>query len=1033
MYRTLLLIGSFSLHSIVSICQTGNGTFVTPISNEISFDFGDGLITDIQEDWNGFIWVATSKGLYRFDGTEVRKYDESDDILPHSLVYSIYVDHQEERIWLATRGGLAKFDPAEEKAQVYRHNPNEPSSLADDLARRVIKDRNGRIWVSCANRGLDLLLPDGLGFKHFFFDHPQIEELRRQDYQLNLSALNSFTAVVQDAIHDEVLWLGGPFGFLRLDVDKEEFEWIDSPLKDLDQETPETSLVELYSLDKRLLVGHTAGAYVYDTEKKAVEHIDTRTAHGDLLRVIKFTEYDDMVAISFRNGLAQLDKATLEVKEKWFDQPDLNRIYGIQLVDRAGRSWISSSGEFHLHHGFANTVTAYLLPESHRKSPQVVKILNDDQLLCLTAQSEHFYVFDLKQMEWQVRSFRGTRPQSTQWRDFIKMDNDHLILLARDNLFKLNFRTGFISPLAHDFNLVRPRFSKLLLDQQNDLWIGSLDHGLFRLNLTTGLSENFSEEFNTVRNSSVYSWITTMLEDQSGKIWIRLGRGYAIYDPDTKVFTTFPLHKYPRSFRYIRNFSEGPDGNIWISSEDRGIGRTESEDLSRGMVDFINADSGLSSNNIMQIDFDAEGRLWILSDVGFDTFEPANRGIRKSTWSVGIPKSNQFFFLPDGAVCLVLSTGGVGIFNPKLLNEERPIPQPYLSKIRVRDRLIFQGNRPKLENVQIFTHRDFLAFEYSALGFLNPKEFAYRLEGVDEDWIETTERQTASYSNLKPGTYSFDLKARNAGGKWSAVNSISVFLAPVWYETWWFKAGLALLLIAAIYLLYRWRLNSVRKNERIKADFQQKLNEVEMQALRSQMNPHFLFNSLNSIQHFIIKNQPKEAVDYLNRFSRLVRLILQHSRAKLVTLKEELDALKLYLDLENLRFKNRFSYQLEVDPALNQNDIEIPPMLIQPFVENAIWHGLLHKKESGHIRIKMNRKDEVLTCVIEDNGIGRKASAARKSNFNQHRKSMGMSITKDRLDIINHQQMGDASVVIHDLTSEAGESTGTKVEISLPI
>ena len=1007
-------------------------TFVTPISNEIEFDFGNGNVTDVKEDWNGFIWIATTKGLFRFDGTEVRAYSDSDQGLPHSLVYDMLVDHEEKRIWLATRGGLAKFDPATELSEIFRHDPFDNSSLADDLARRVIKDRQGRIWVSCANRGLDLLREDGQGFQHFFYDYGEAEKLRRADSQFNLSSLNSFTAVTQDALENDVLWLGGPFGLLKFNIADSSFQWIDSPLHSIDAQTPDKSIVALYSQDQRLIVGHTAGAYIYHTETKEIEIINNETEHGPLLRAGKFIEYNDMIAIAFRNGLLQMDKETMQVSKKWIDQPDLDRIYGIQLFDSAGRSWISSSGRFHLHHGFQNILIAYLLPTSFRMNPAVVKVV-DDEVICLTSQGEFYFIFDLALQTWRPQRFRGEKlDPNINWQDFIQRDDRHLLLLSRDAIYQLDYKTGMVSTLNHDLDLVRPRFTKLILEE-GQLWIGSLDLGLFQLDLATGKTKNFTSAFNTKSNFSAYTWISDLHQDRNKNLWIRLGRGYSVHDPKSNLFTNYPPNDFPNSFRYVRNFAEEENGNIWLSSEDRGIGKVEFDQIEKGITQLINTKEGLSSNNILQIDFDEKGILWILHDLGFDTYNPATGDITKSTWSIGIPKCSRFFFLPDGSIGLILDAGGIGVFDPGLLSEDRAIPEPYLTKLRIRDRLVYQGNRLGLQNLRILTSRDQLGFEFSALGFLNPKEFAYRLDGVDEQWIETTERQTATYSNLKPGNYQFLLKARNAGDRWSEVKNISVYLAPQWYESWWFKGLVAIGLFVLFYLFYRWRLNTVRQKERMKSDFKQRLNEVEMQALRSQMNPHFLFNSLNSIQHFIIKNQPKEAVDYLNRFSRLVRLILQHSRAKLVTLKEELDALKLYLDLENLRFKNRFSYKVAVDPTINQHDIEIPPMLIQPFVENAIWHGLLHKAGSGEITISISKQGEALLCTIEDNGVGRKASSARKSNFNQERKSMGMSITKNRLDIINLQQVGEAAVEIHDLESSDGTPEGTRVEITLPV
>ena len=1026
----LFLLSSINLVSLSAQFRDYT-TFPTDVGAH--FNFGEGTVTDIKEDWNGFIWLSTTNGLYRFDGTEVKRYERDDKIIPHSLVYSLLIDDEERVIWLATRGGLAKFDPENETSTIYRNDPQDPTSLADDLVRRVIKDREGNIWVSCVNRGLDLLVKDSIYFKHYFFDYPHIDRLHNMDHQLNLSDLNSFTVLTQDAIQDQVFWLGGPFGLIKFDAAEASFDWLDSPLKVMDEKTPESPIVELFARGDEIIVGHTAGAYIFNAQNQKITLLNTSTIKGDLIRATKITEEDGLIHIAFRNGLLQMDGDSKKVLNKWHDDPSLNQIYGVQLRDRNGGTWLYSSGLLQRSQDLNYPVQGYFLPEDHRQTPAIVKPLSDKYLILFTNQTASYFLFDLKSNQWIENPFRWSgRPSSISWQDFARLDSTHIMLLSRDKLFILNVYNGSIYEKKTDLELVRPRFSTILIDGNKDLWLGSLDHGLFRIHLPSGVSEHFSHVFNSERNSSAYTWITKLHHDKTGNIWIRLGRGFSVHQT-SQSFKNFPIGEYAgHTFRYVRNFAENSRGEIWLSSEDRGIGKMSSTNLSQGITDFFTTNDGLGSNNIMKIAFDQNDVLWILSDIGIETFNPATREIQKMTWSLGIPHTDDFFFLPNGMVALTLEAGGIGLFHPGLLREKRPPPMPYLTKVRVRDRVIYQGNRSELNRLNILTKRDYLGFEFSALGFLNPKEFAYQLQGVDDDWIETTERQTASYSNLKPGNYNFLLKARNIGGMWSATNNIAVVMPPHWYETLWFKSLVLLLILASIYFIYRWRVDSIRQKERLKSEFQQKLNDVEMQALRAQMNPHFLFNSLNSIEHFIIKNQTREAVDYLNRFSRLVRIILQHSRTKVVTLKDEIDALKLYLDLENLRFKNKFHYSVNIDPTLNQHDIEVPPMLLQPFVENAIWHGLLHKKEPGNLMISIRKDRDRLICIIEDDGVGRRSSEKLKARSNPHRRSMGMNITRNRLDILNHENQGSATLDIKDLYSDLGESKGTRVEITLP-
>jgi LytS/YehU family sensor histidine kinase len=236
-----------------------------------------------------------------------------------------------------------------------------------------------------------------------------------------------------------------------------------------------------------------------------------------------------------------------------------------------------------------------------------------------------------------------------------------------------------------------------------------------------------------------------------------------------------------------------------------------------------------------------------------------------------------------------------------------------------------------------------------------------------------------------------------------------------------------------IYTFYHFTAKQIRIEERLKAEFDKKLSNVEMTALRSQMNPHFIFNCLNSIDYYILKNETEKASDYLNRFSRLIRLILQNSRSNYVNLKDELEALRLYIEMESLRFHQKFDYRIEIDKQLNTTEFEIPPMLLQPYVENAIWHGLLHKKEQGMLHLRLGLEAQQLICSIKDNGVGRKAAGDFRSKSATKQKPMGMRITEDRISLINRLYDTKAAVEIIDLHDEKGSPCGTQVNLCIPI
>ncbi len=225
-----------------------------------------------------------------------------------------------------------------------------------------------------------------------------------------------------------------------------------------------------------------------------------------------------------------------------------------------------------------------------------------------------------------------------------------------------------------------------------------------------------------------------------------------------------------------------------------------------------------------------------------------------------------------------------------------------------------------------------------------------------------------------------------------------------------------------------------REAQMILMSTQQKMTEVEMQALRAQMNPHFIFNCLNSINRYIVKSDQTTASLYLTKFAKLIRLILDNSNCKNVTLTNELEALKLYIEMEALRFDKKFTYEIKVTPNMGSDTIELPPLIIQPYVENAIWHGLLHKEGNGHLSITVSMAgDSMLECVIEDNGVGREKAKILKSKTATSRKSLGMQLTENRLSLLNKHAELNASVEIIDLQNGGMEAMGTKVVLKIPV
>ncbi len=302
------------------------------------------------------------------------------------------------------------------------------------------------------------------------------------------------------------------------------------------------------------------------------------------------------------------------------------------------------------------------------------------------------------------------------------------------------------------------------------------------------------------------------------------------------------------------------------------------------------------------------------------------------------------------------------------------------------------------------------------------------LENYDNSWHPAGPDRKAYYFNIPPGKYVFRVRGANSVGAW-AERDMTITIFPPWWRTWWAYCLYGLLFMAAIFGAFQIQRRRLLLTERGRA----RVTELEMEVLRAQMNPHFIFNSLNSINWFIQQNDRGKASEYLTKFSKLIRLILQNSKSSIIPLESELESLALYLDLEEMRFDYHFSYKISVPPDMETSTLKVPPLIIQPYVENAIWHGLMHKEEKGKLDIEVSEEDDQLFFKITDNGIGRKQAAALGSKSAIKHKSMGMQITGERIAQLQRPGSKESTVTVYDLSQKDGSFGGTEVIIKIPV
>jgi hypothetical protein len=323
--------------------------------------------------------------------------------------------------------------------------------------------------------------------------------------------------------------------------------------------------------------------------------------------------------------------------------------------------------------------------------------------------------------------------------------------------------------------------------------------------------------------------------------------------------------------------------------------------------------------------------------------------------------------------------------------------------------------------------------EFVALSYKSDKNIKYDYKMVSENadtlWHPVQDLHK-EFSLLASGKYVFSLRAFDINGNPSqSIKPIIFVINPPFWDTAWFKILTALFIITAIILFFYLRTKNIQKKEEQKTQINKKFAELELQALQAQMNPHFVFNALSAIQNFILNNDAEEATDYLSRFSRLMRLFLESSRNKYISLSDEKVLLEYYIQLEQLRFKDKFTYQITLGDGVSL-DTEIPSMLLQPFVENSINHGLVYKENNdGYLNIDFKRETDALICTIDDNGIGRKKAAEIKSKSLKSYKSRGTEITEERLRSLELIENTKIEISIIDKKDENQVAIGTKIVI----
>jgi len=303
---------------------------------------------------------------------------------------------------------------------------------------------------------------------------------------------------------------------------------------------------------------------------------------------------------------------------------------------------------------------------------------------------------------------------------------------------------------------------------------------------------------------------------------------------------------------------------------------------------------------------------------------------------------------------------------------------------------------------------------------------------LNGDWSTPSNLREVRYDFLPPGDYEFEVKTSSVRGEWSSDKLQYAFtINPPFWEENSFRILSFIGLVSTVWFFLLRRIRKIKKQEQEKSKARQLIAELESKALRAQMNPHFVFNCMNAIQEQILMKEIQSAYTYLSKFARLMRMVLEHSSEHALTIEEEIIMLELYLELESLRFDGAFEYSIDCDD--DASFLLLPNLMIQPFVENAIWHGLLPKQGKKKLQIKFKIQNNNILCSVEDNGIGRAGAALRQQKQKKVHRSHAIGLVNKRLELINKNAGAKATLIVTDLLTETQKAKGTLVEINLPI
>ena len=1055
----LIFLGLLWLAVLPCFAQKSGSEIQQTFSRYQHFTMEQGLsnnsVSAIAQDDDGFIWFGTEEGLCRFDGKRFTNFFQHADgkgLLSDHVTQIVSLP--QNRLLIGTSEGLCVLQT---RTQVFSKialpgPPEHPRST--ESIWKLFKTHHGEIWV--ANENAVYVLDQALRLLRVFYQPNKAEQAKpfARDF-LELPDSRVAVKFTQSQYPKYTPWQIIDFQANKttsLGLLEPAYACLDSAYTPtcLYNDWPTTcwfTTMGTHSPGKIFSFNWPSRTL---TQKYANLHTGAQTQKNEQF-YLPFLLPDSLLLLQRFFGttlILNLKNGQITNIPPWKSSlPDGKSI--LNFLDRDGNLWLCPrfEGIYLVHLNTLPTTEMTALNAAHKETMARMKVSEEwFSFSCISfkdkwvVSSPNGGLYSMPKAKRGVQGTVVTNPFSgyAYVYEFVPFIGDTIWINTLDGLFwydPVHNRNGPLLQRMPELKILDEKF--IYRDHVGYIWGRVLDNGVACFDTRRQKLLHFP----SIGPNALYpiKSATCCTESPNNDLWFGFGaeeKYLVCYRRATGLFEKIePIS--PSGFHCAKATQLLADlhGNLWIYAEQRWF----IMNLATRVVQPFGKENGLVTNNPSGICMDRDGNIWLATSFGLSRYDGQTKKLRTFYQTDGL-LSNVILnvALIDTAqnILFVSTDRGLCLFEPDKIGKAPEAGPTFITAIKVSENAI---QLPENGKIYLPYNQNDLRIEFTGLHFnSNTQErFQYSMEreGKAANWKDTGVDHFANFLNLAPGNYVFQARTANSDGIWSdATATLAVRIYPPWWLTWTFQLSLLAVLAILTWWLYQRQIGHAAAREAEKARVQQQLAELEMRALRAQMNPHFVFNALNSVQNFILKNDTREASRYLTKFARLMRLILENSESPMVPLAREIELLRYYIEMEALRFNQRFSVDIQIDPGLHAESIAIPGMLIQPHIENAIWHGLMHKDSAGKLLLSFEKSgDDTLICVIEDNGVGRDNAAMIEKNRVKNHRSTGLSNIRNRLDLLNAELKNDISFAFQDLKDAQGNAIGTRVIVRIPL